>query len=463
MMNAFITTQQLQIFRFQQDLKPWGQRTCQRQPSETVIGKVWMKTKSGNDKRSKRKAASPAAGFGKATEKKQPMAKTANKKEPSDQQIDERSGTSGGSTPHQMRVDNPVEALVDPSEELREEEPEPLMALPVLSEDELRQFRFDLGTPIDDLIKQFTEAQQRDDFDSVLVANRHLISEALLVRYTNMILKVESEIPTKFSTASTKKRRRSSFGFNINAINEQMDEDDSNDVDDEEIKGPVDDDSTEAKQLRQQANGMRQLRKTLVAYAWSYDYAFKRAILQAEARLLKVLKGDNVTRDVELNCGRSTLEVNAFWTVIYAAVVAWEERGMENEQLVNVDTQKALTDASAVCRSSKAVLSRLSESLKSVQQILVTTTANVQIEVVDKMDDDTVVELIAYMEAVRMLPMQAYGGLVNRLGFIVEYIRQAKYGLDPLTMKPIEFQPVDVRRGSKLIQFLDKYGETKSL
>lgn len=382
---------------------------------------ICMKTKSPNDKRaakSKRVSVpSSSSGFGASkSNKENKVTKSATSKGQSEQKpakkVENVSGAAGDATPHQVNVENPNDALQDPSRELEEDAPPPLIELPQLNVEEARALRYDFGSTLDELVEYFADASERDDFRSVIVANRHHISEALLYRFTSAILQVEGR-------------------------------------------------TTQTETKHEEARNMRAFRKTLISHAWSFDFPLKRAVLEAEKRTLDVLKGGNVKRDVANNCGRSQLEVNAFWIVIYAAVAAWEERGRENPALVNVDTQRVLTETAEACRKVERVKKFLSPCLVSVQEVLSSADPEKQATVIEKMDDDMVVELGCLTEAVKLLPSQAYGGLATRMSSIGDYIRSQKYKLPPLEVSPFRFNLVEIHRESGLVEFSNRSSKSK--
>lgn len=323
------------------------------------------------------------------------------------EQVEDASGASGDATPHRVSVVDPTAALQDPSSEWDEREPEPLVVLPTLSADEARALRFDLGTPHDQVIEYLADASGRDDFAAIMVANRHLVTELMLYRFTSAILQVEGR---------------------------------ATDIDSKD----------------EEARNMRQLRKDIVAHCWSYDFGLKRAVIKAEARLLAVLQGQNVTRDVVLNCGLSRIDVNAFWLVVYAAVAAWEERGKENAKLVNVDTQRVLAEAAEACREVDAVKKFLSPCLDVVQEVLSSSDQERKATIIREMGDDAVIELGALTEASRLLPSQAYGGLAERLSSILDFIRVDKYNLKPGSVTPFRYNLQEIERGSRLVEFSRK-------
>lgn len=327
--------------------------------------------------------------------------------DPENQNAEEPMGGTGDATPHRVNLpDAKPPSLEDPAEddELDLPEPEPLVELPVLTREELVSLRFDLDTSLDQLIEYFADARSRSDFSAVVTANRHLVSNDLLYYFTSAILQVEGRAQNS------------------------------------ETKG-------------EEAQNMRALRKDLVAHCWSFDFDLKRAVLLAEQRVLGLLTNDNVDKNVSRVCGRTQVDVIAFWLVIYAAVVAWEDRGKENQALVNIDTQTVLTQAAEQCRTSKEVREFLSPCLQAVQEILSSINSERQVELVQALTDDDIVELMGLTEAFRLLPSGAYGGLTDRMTEIVEYALNTKYNIQPRIVEPVRFNCSEIERGSGLVEF----------
>lgn len=328
--------------------------------------------------------------------------------------MEEASGAPGDASPHRAMVDGPVSATMEnPVEEDTLMAPErPIVELPQLTREGIAKLRFDRRQSLDSLIECFEDARSGDQFAAVVVANRDLVTERLLYRFTSAILQVENR-------------------------------------------------KTDVETRREEGANMRALRTDLIAHCWSNDYPLKVEIQNAEARLLGVLQGSNIKKDVARNCGTTTLEVDAFWIVVFAAVAAWEERGRENPELVNVDMQKALTAAAEACRTLEQVTTRLSPSLKAVQKILGSSDPEVQKEVVADLDDDTITEMGSFTEQIRLFPSAAYGALVVRMGSILAYILADKYGIPAGGLEPFRFELPEVERSSRLVTFSKKSRQVK--
>lgn len=321
-------------------------------------------------------------------------------------QLEEASGSSGDATPHRATVDTPTfDKMKNPETDDSLDAPtDPLVELPQLTAEEKKKLRFDRQSTPDQLIEYFADARARDDFAAIITSNRDLITENVLYRFTSAILQVESR---------------------------------PNDIE----------------QREEEARNMRKLRKDLIAHCWSYDFPLKVGVQMAEARLLNVLKGSNISQDVQRNCGRTSLDVSAFWIVIFAAVAAWEERGRENPELVDVDMQAALAAAADACRTLDSVKEYLSPSLQAVQEILGSSDPSVQTKVISELSEETIAELGCYTEQIRLLPTPAYGALVQRLRSIMDYILTARYNIDPQVLEPFRFGLPEVERQSRLVTF----------
>lgn len=320
----------------------------------------------------------------------------------SDGKVEQISGGTGNETPHRVLVPEAASSrMMNPQDDLQPDRD--LVAVPTLSEERLAELRLP-RVGLDETVELFEDSRRAGTLAEVVLANRDLVTEKLLYRFTSAIFQVENR---------------------------------STDVDTRE----------------EEAANMRELRKDLIAYTWSIDYPFKVEIQRAEARLLPVLQGTNVTGDIRKSCGSAQLEVDAFWIVIFAAVAAWEDKGQENKELVNVDIQKQLKAAADACDTVDEVQDKLSPALKSLQRILTSTDPSVQATVVEEIDDDMVVRIGTLAEQVRLLPIAAYGALTNRMMTINDYILKVKYDYQVPELEPFRFKLPDMERGSKLANF----------
>lgn len=389
---------------------------CAPEPS------ICMKAKRGGAAREKRasknkRASTSGSGFGSGTASSSgasvPRASELNTATDdatllSDEQVEGTSGAAGDATPHRVKVPGPASSeMENPEDDVLDGPDRPLLELPTVTPEQAAELRFGRRLGPDELIECFADAHSGDQFASVVVANRDLVTERLLYRFTSAILQVETR-------------------------------------------------TTDVETRAEEARNMRELRKDLIAYCWSLDYPLKVELQEAEARLLAVLQGANVQKDVARNCGHSTLEVDAFWIVIFAAVAAWEERGQENPELANVDMQRALASAAEACRTVDAVTNRLSSSLKAVQKILGSPNPEVQKEIVDGLEDETVEELASFTEQIRLFPSAAYGALCSRMTSIVDYILASKYDVPTEPVRPFRFELAPMDRSSKLVDFSTK-------
>lgn len=368
---------------------------------------VCMKTKSGasNEKRAAKKSkrvSSNGMGFAKSSRNGEDR-KEASKDTSIEGKVEDVSGGAGDATPHRVLVPGPND-MEDPQEDPLDAPTEPLVSLPALTQDEMKALRFDRGATQDELIDYLEEARRNGNFAASVAANRDFITENLLYRFTSAILQVEMR-------------------------------------------------STSIESRDEEARNMRELRKELISHCWSLDYSLKAEVQRAEVRLLEVLKGSNIKKDVKRNCGQNGLEVDAFWIVIFAAVAAWEERGRENPELVNVDMQESLAAAADACETVEAVIQFLSPALKAVQKILTSSDPSVQANVVSELDDNTIAQLGSFTEQIRLLPTPAYGALVRRLRSIVNYVLQDKYDIVPPVLDPFRFSLEPLERKSRLVSF----------
>ncbi len=359
-----------------------------------------MKKRSGGPKKSK-----PAKGFAKSTNAKVNGVQSpagaeenvASPPPPPPPKVGENgvvretvTGEEGNATPHQAAVMNPTK-LEDPTKEIYDAVEAPVLE-PLKNVDELR---LDWSLGFDELIEVFEDARKEKRLDKLVRANRHLVSEALLYRFTSAILKVESD------------------GRKEEAVN------------------------------------MRELRRVLIKYSWEMDIPFKKAILAAEERLMKTLQSGNVEKEARRRAGDNRAEVDAYWVVTFAAVAAWEEQGAANVNLKNVDMQKALALVASAYEGKLAEMQ--SPCLRIVGECLNLSDQAQQAVVLDGLSDEDIVELGAFIEQIRLLPINAYNGLRSRMQTILDFVLSKRYGLNPRTMRPVRFTPQEIERGSKIV------------
>lgn len=310
---------------------------------------------------------------------------------PGDGVRERTTGEEGNATPHRVSVENRRE-LQDPTKEfvdLADTE----VRLPSLPVTELESLRFKWDTGLDELIEKFEDARKDDKFDAVVWANRHLVTEALLYRFTSAILRVETE--------------------------------------------------KSGAKWEEESQNMRELRRRLIASTWDFDMPFKRAVLYAEERLMNVLKSSDIKRSFLQRAGASTKEVDAMWVVVYAAVAAWEEQGRENAALQNVDMQNALATVALLMRETDAIGELLNPCLKTAAEVLNLADQNEQSEKLDILVEEDVVKLGELIEQTRLLPINAYNGLTRRLETILDFMLAKRYNIEPLSsrVETIRFEP----------------------
>lgn len=396
-------------------------------PSQSSSACVCMKAKrngAASEKRSSKnkRSSPPGAGFGSENSIKRPPSKeksviSAEEEDENsrrDLQLEKSSGAQGDATPHRALVNVPTSKdLENPQDESLEDPLPPLIELPEVSRERITELRFDRREGLDTLIERFADSRTNGNLGAVIVANRDMVTERLLYRFTSAILQVETR-------------------------------------------------TTDVESREEEASNMRSLRKDIIAYCWSYDFPLKVELQAAEARLLIVLQGENVKSDVARNCGKTTLQVDSFWIVIFAAVAAWEERGRENPKLANVNMQKVLAAAADACNNTDDVKDRLSPALKAVQKILTSSDPRIQMEVVDQVDEDTIASIGAFTEQIRLFPSGAYGALCLRMGSIMDYILSARNGIAVEPLNPFRFEVAPMERSSRLVEFSNKSKKIKA-
>lgn len=330
--------------------------------------------------------------------------KTTSKKRSSrpDGVREKATGEEGNATPHRVSVLN-VQKLQDPRNEVVTDLSESEDKVKTFSATDLESFRLSWDIGRDELIEKFEDARKNDTLDAVVWANRHLVTEALLYRFTSTILRVESE------------KQRTEW--------------------------------------KEESRNMRELRRRLIAASWDFDLPFKRGIMAAEERLMNVLQSGDVRKSFVQRAGASEQEVDAMWIVVYAAVSAWEEQGQENQALRDVDVQKALTTVAGVFGEKKAISDLLRPCLKISSEVLNLANPVEQALKLDGLGDEDVVQLGAFVEQIRLLPTNAYSGLTQRMETILDFVLAKRYNRKSTnaTMEPVRFTPPASERESSLV------------
>lgn len=368
---------------------------------------ICMNTKRGatGQKKAPKNKRTSSSGFGSAAKpakaKNGPTENDPDESVQTDVQFEKPTGAAGDATPHRAMMSGLASASMVNPEKVVSEPDVKLIQLPELSEGEIAELRFERGG-LDETVELFADARGQNRFAETIVANRDMVTENLLYRFTSAILQVENR-------------------------------------------------ETNLETRDEESRNMRALRDDLISHCWSNDLPLKRELQLAEARLIPVLQGSQVRKDVRRYCGATTLEVDAFWIVIFAAIAAWEEKGKQNPQLINVDMQKQLTAAAEACREVSEVKEKLSPSLKAVQEILSSPDPTLQAKIVEDLDDKIVNHMASLTEQIRLFPTAAYGGLTRKLDDIVSYTLKSKYDFDSPKLVPFRFELPPTKRLSRLV------------
>jgi hypothetical protein len=334
---------------------------------------------------------------------------TPEPKESTDAVVKENvSGSSGDSTPHRAFSPSGRAVLEDPlsatDSEERVEEETTAVAAPSIDRSKLvadPKFRWNWDVTPDAVIEQLAAARSNDYLEVCIVTNRDHVSDRALYRFTSGILQAESQ-------------------------------------------GAVD-----------EAASMRSLRADVIRICWEFDRPLRERLYDAEARLVTVLKDENesnIVRAINRECGSSTVDVNSFWIVAFAAVAAWEAQSAEGREEYS-EVQLRLKEIAEASRRSEKLSKFLSPSLSLVQLVLTATDAEKQSEVIHSADEEIIREMGVILEQIRQWPSNAYGEFIQKLQDVRDYAVQNVLGCPLPNFDSFRFSPSEIERGSRLVDF----------
>jgi len=298
----------------------------------------------------------------------------------------------------------------DPSLALDDDIPDtpPPPPLPTVSADEAASLRWALDSTIEERLAALRGLEAGDPLERSVVANRHLLGQRFFVALTSRVLAAESAGDAAAAAV------------------------------------------------------LRSTRDAVVAITWRVDQPFHAAVLAAESRLMAVVADANPDRATNGRAvGTSADDVAAFWTVLYASVTAWEERGRVAPELVNVDVQGALRTVVDRLRGRAAAMAVLRPEMGWLGDFFVAD-PDAQQEMVAALGDEddggrgeaVLVGLGTLVNQLHLFPVNAYGGLLERLITVYDFAIREVYGNDT-RVETTRFKPEPLRFESQLVKFID--------
>jgi hypothetical protein len=267
----------------------------------------------------------------------------------------------------------------------------------------------------DSVVEMLAVARKDGCLDEVVVSNRDFVTQRMLYRFTSAILQAEAE------------------------------------------------------GAEQEAQNMRALRAEVVDVCWHADRPLRDELFRAEARLVQVLQApaeSNTLGEVEARAGSTSMEVNAFWLVVYGAVAAWElrQRATDREkEEVQADIHARLKKIAAALNKSGAVERALSPALAAVGRVLTAKDEAEQAAAMAPLDEGTIAEMRSVLEQVRLWPQAAYEPFACKLQAIVDYAVAAVAQVEQVELTvPFQFQPPEIERTSRLVDFTDRNAKFKT-
>jgi len=298
----------------------------------------------------------------------------------------------------------------DPSLALDNDIPDtpPPPPLPTVTADEAASLRWALDSTVDERLDALLALDGGHPLERVVVANRNLLGQRFFIALTSRVLAAES-----VGNAAA-------------------------------------------------AAALRSTRDAVVAITWRVDQPFHAAVLAAESRLMAVVADANPDRATNgRTVGTSAVDVSAFWTVLYASVTAWEERGRVAPELVNVDVQGALRAVVDRLRGREAAMAVLRPEMGWLGDFFVAD-PDAQQEMVAALGDEDdggrgeaiLVGLGTLINQLHLFPVNAYGGLLERLITVYDFAIREVCGTDT-RIEATRFKPEPLRFESQLVKFID--------
>lgn len=310
-------------------------------------------------------------------------------------------------THHKYTAAETEDFAANPAASLDEDIPDtpPAPPLPALSPADARSLRWALDSTVDERLAALSTVDDGAPFERLVLANRHLLGQRFLAALTARVLAAES---ARDAPAAAR---------------------------------------------------LRSLRDAVLGVTWRADQSFHAAALAAETRLMAVVAAPNPDRATNgRSIGESAEDVSAFWTVLYASVTAWEERGRVAPELVNVDVQGALRAVVDRFRGRAAAMEVVRPEMAWLGDFFVAEPADQQAMVAALGDSDegeeVLVGLGTLVNQLHLFPVNAYGGVLERLITVYDFAMQEVYGQDTRE-EFVRFSPAPLDFESKLVAFVD--------
>lgn len=295
----------------------------------------------------------------------------------------------------------------NPAASLDEDIPDtpPAPPLPDLTPADARALRWAPDSTVDERLAALSEVEEGAPFERLVMANRHLLGQRFLAAVTARVLKIEA---TGDAPAAAR---------------------------------------------------LRAIRDAVVAVTWRVDQPFHAAVLAAEGRLMAVVAAPNPDRATNArSIGESAADVSAFWTVLYASVTAWEERGRVAPELVNVDVQGALRSVVDRFRGRAAAMEVVRPEMAWLGDFFIAEPADQQAMVAALGESDEGEEILVglgtLVNQLHLFPVNAYGGVLERLITVYDFAMEEVYGKDTRE-ETVRFSPSPLDFESKLVAFVD--------
>ncbi|KAA8491784.1 hypothetical protein FVE85_8266 [Porphyridium purpureum] len=164
----------------------------------------------------------------------------------------------------------------------------------------------------------------------------------------------------------------------------------------------------------------------------AYDRPFARAVKDCEKVVKEAVEhpGDIAKKIEKYLTGKSRIELNAMWTVLYSALAAWNDIAARlGQDVVRRDMVDALREAAGVFDSSTPFNDALAPECVLLQEILNATSKESRQSLLTSVTDDTMRNMFLLLAQLERFPFRSYGGMTNSIVQIVEALMKRKYGV----------------------------------
>mmetsp|Transcript_12449 Transcript_12449/g.21265 ORF Transcript_12449/g.21265 Transcript_12449/m.21265 type:complete len:461 (-) Transcript_12449:60-1442(-) len=280
------------------------------------------------------------------------------------------------------RMEHPLDKALREAEGKRRRFPLEMMSL-----EEMKSLQFPINSGIKEVASRLYEAYAKgeDYFKKVVVSNRSFVRHKLMVYLASLKMKYERE---------------------------------QNEV---------------------EAKKCGELMFLLVGVHMEYDVAFKTCVLRAEEALKEAITANDVKGKIkQWTRGKDALHINALWTVIYAALSAWNAKKIrEGPQVVKNDLVTSIKSAADCMDEIPDVAKIIAPELRVIQNVLRAKSEDKD-QYIKNVPEDQIRSLGILIGQSELYPVKSYGPFVTTCVKIYNAIMKLNYNME----EGIVFEPI---------------------